>query len=425
MTDPASTPPRKHVAVIGGGVIGICSASWLLREGHDVTVIEPNGVAGGSSYGNAGCFNPSSVVPMSMPGNLAKVPGWLFDPLGPLSIRWPYLPTIAPWLIRFLKAGTPERVAAQAEALGNLLRNSVGVYKPLVENAGAQALMRQDGHLIVYPTRQDFDKDALAWKLRRDNGVAYAVLEDDALWQQEPSLSRTYRLGVFLAENGHTTNPNRFVSALADAFLRDGGIIAEASAESFAFENDRLAGIRTSTGMIACEAAVVAAGAHSGLFVRALGDRIPLDTERGYHIVLPEPSVMPRIPIMDTSGKFVATPMEGGLRIAGTVEFAGLTAKPNWERAHKLLPLAQRLFAGLATPEGQPAPSVWMGFRPSMPDSLPVIGYSRASRDVVYAFGHGHVGMAGGAQTGLLVSDLVAGRSPRIALQAFSPQRFR
>lgn len=415
---------RKHVVVIGGGVIGVCAASWLLRDGHRVTIVEPAGIATGSSYGNAGCFNPSSVVPMSMPGNLSKVPGWLLDPLGPLAIRWPYLPTIAPWLMRFLAAGRPRRVSAPAAALGDLLRDSVGVYRPLVANAGAQSLVRQDGHLIVYPTRADFEADSLAWKLRRDNGIAYSVLENDALWHQEPTLSRTYRVGVFLAENGHTINPGRFVGALADAFLRDGGTIAQGRAQGFEFDGDVLSALRTDRGNIACDMAVVAAGAHSKPLAQALGDRIPLDTERGYHIVIPGSSVTPRIPVMDTTGKFVATPMDGGLRIAGTVEFAGLVAEPDWKRAHKLLVLAQRLFPGLAEPAAVSDLPVWMGFRPSMPDSLPVIGRSRRSRQVVYAFGHGHVGMAGGAHTGLLVADLVAERQPGISLAPFSPQRF-
>jgi D-amino-acid dehydrogenase len=416
--------PRQHIVVIGGGVIGVCAASWLVRDGHRVTLLEPSGIATGSSYGNAGCFNPSSVVPMSMPGNLLKVPGWILDPLGPLSIRWRYIPSIAPWLFRFLRSGTPERVAAQAVALGNLLRDSVGVFKPLVDNASAQSLVRRDGHLIVYPTRAHFDADALAWKLRRDNGIDFIVLEGDALWQQEPALSHSYNVGAFLPGNSHTTDPGRFVQTLADAFRRDGGEIVQARAEGFEFDGDRLSAVRTEGGEIACNRAVVAAGAHSRPLTKALGDRIPLDTERGYHIVIPGSSATPRIPVMDTLGKFVATPMEGGLRIAGTVEFAGLEAQPDWQRAYKLLPLARRLFPGLnQSPDATELPK-WMGFRPSMPDSLPVIGRSHRSPHVIYAFGHGHVGMAAGAQTGLVVADLVAGRPPAFPLAPFSPQRF-
>lgn len=415
---------KTHVAVIGGGVIGVCSASWLLREGFAVTIVEPGGIAGGSSFGNAGCFNPSSVVPMSMPGNLAKVPGWLLDPLGPLSIRWPYLPSIAPWLLRFLQAGSRERVEKQAAALAGLLRDSPGAYRPLVENAGALDLLRRDGHLMVYPTRADFEADSFAWQLRESNGIEYTVLERDALWQLEPTLSRDYQLGVFLPGNGHTVNPQRLVNALADAFLRDGGQIKRARVEGFEHAGGRLSGLRTDAGFLAADRAVVAAGAYSKQFARQLGDSVPLDTERGYHIVVSNPEARPRLPIMDTSGKFVATPMETGLRLAGTVEFAGLEAAPDWRRARNLLKLGKRLFPGLSETYPEDRLSVWMGFRPSMPDSLPVIGYSRRVRDVVYAFGHGHVGMAAGATTGHLVTDLIAGKPPRVPIEAFSPRRF-
>lgn len=423
MSDPASGK-KIHVAVIGGGVIGVCSASLLLKHGFDVTIVEPDDIAGGSSFGNAGCLNPSSVVPMSMPGNLSKVPGWLGDPLGPLSIRWPYLPKIAPWLLRFLKAGSRENVEKQAAALGGLLRDSPLAYLPLVENAGARDLLRRDGHLMAYLSRADFDADALAWQLRERNGIAYSVLENEALWEREPALSRSYRLGVLLPGNGHTVNPQRFVRALADAFVRDGGRIRRARVQDFELVDGRLTGLRTDDGLLAADRAVVAAGARSRPLAKKLGDAIPLDTERGYHVVISNPEASPRLPILDTAGKFVATPMETGLRLAGTVEFAGLEAAPDWRRARNLLTLGKRLFPGLRDSYPESRLSLWMGFRPSMPDSLPVIGYARRSRDVVYAFGHGHVGMAAGATTGQLVTDLMAGTTPRLPVEPFSPQRF-
>ncbi len=415
---------KIHVAVIGGGVIGVCCASLLLARGFAVTIVEPDEIAGGSSFGNAGCFNPSSVVPMSMPGNLAKVPGWLLDPLGPLSIRWRYLPKIAPWLMQFLKAGSRENVERQAAALGDLLRDSPGAYLPLVENAGARDLLRRDGHLMAYPSRADFEADALAWQLRDRNGISYSVLENEALWEREPSLSRSYRLGVLLPGNGHTVNPQRFVRALADAFVRDGGQIRRARVGGFELVDGRLSGLRTNDGFLAADRAVVAAGARSRQLARQLGDAVPLDTERGYHVVISNPEARPSLPILDTAGKFVATPMETGLRLAGTVEFAGLEAAPDWRRARNLLKLGKRLFPALENDYPESRLSLWMGFRPSMPDSLPVIGYSRRSRDVVHAFGHGHVGMAAGATTGQLVTDLTAGTTPRLPVEPFSPQRF-
>lgn len=414
-----------RIGVIGGGAIGVAAASWMQRDGAEVFILEPNGVGNGASYGNAGCFNPSSVVPMSMPGMLHKVPGWLFDPLGPLSIRWSYLPTIAPWLARFVRAGQHEKVRHQASALRALLHSSPEQWAPLVRHAGAEHLVRRNGHLVVYRSRQAFDGDALGWKLRRDNGIAFEVLDSDALRQQEPALSRDYTLGVFIPDNGHTTDPHALISALADAFQRDGGAIVNGRARSLAFEGQTLVGIETDVGRLAADRVVIAAGAFSKPLASELGDDIPLDTERGYHVVIRDPEITPRTSMLDAEGKFVCTPMNGGLRLAGTVEFGGLDAAPDMRRARKLLTLGRRLFPGLAADYPEERLETWMGFRPSLPDSLPVIGPSRRSPEVFYAFGHGHVGIAGAAQTGRIIADLVAGRPPAIDIAPFSPARFR
>ncbi|MCS0502837.1 NAD(P)/FAD-dependent oxidoreductase [Ancylobacter mangrovi] len=424
MASSPRTNGRRTVAVIGGGAVGVATASFLLRDGHDVVLIERGGIGEGASFGNAGCLNPSSVVPMSMPGTLAKVPGYLFDPLGPLSIRWRYLPTLAPWLARFVRAGTRARVEAQARALKPLLDDSYGAWLPLVRHAGAEGLILRQGHLVVYRTEQDFAGDALGYQLRRDNGIAFDVLREDELWQFEPSISHDYTIGVLFQQNGHTVNPNRLVRTLAEAFQRDGGRILAAEAKGFLREGAMLRGIETDAGAIPADAAVVAAGAHSRRLAASLGDDVPLDTERGYHVLIADPETAPRLPILDASAKFVSTPMETGLRLAGTVEFAGLDAPPNWQRADYLLTLGRRLFPGLAAhyPEGRV--SRWMGFRPSMPDSLPVIGRASQCPDVAYAFGHGHVGLAAGARTGQAAADLIAGRAPAFDLTPFAPTRF-
>ncbi|WP_454683849.1 NAD(P)/FAD-dependent oxidoreductase [Ancylobacter moscoviensis] len=415
---------KRTVAVIGGGAVGVATASFLLRDGHDVVLIERGGIGEGASFGNAGVFAPSSVVPMSMPGTLAKVPGYLLDPLGPLSIRWSYLPTLAPWLVRFVRAGTQAGVRAQARALTPLLHDSYGAWLPLVRNAGDEALIRRDGFLAVYRSQADFEGDALGYRLRRDNDIAFEVLHEDELWQFEPSVSHDYTIGVLFPQAGNTVNPNRLVRTVAEQFQRDGGRIVAAQARGFARQGTTLTGVETDAGLIPADAAVVAAGAHSRPLAAGLGDSIPLDTERGYHVLIADPETLPRRPILDASAKFVSTPMETGLRMAGTVEFAGLEAPPNWTRADYLLTLGRRLFPGLAPDYPQERVSRWMGFRPSMPDSLPVIGRASASPDVVYAFGHGHVGLASAARTGMTVADLLAGRPPAFDITPFAPTRF-
>jgi glycine/D-amino acid oxidase-like deaminating enzyme len=420
----ASADARKTVGVIGAGMVGVTTASFLLRKGHDVVLLEAGNPGEGTSFGNAGCFNGSSVVPMSMPGIIRNVPKWLTDPLGPLVIRASYLPSLAPWLIRFIRAGTRAKVAVQARALRTLLDQGIETLAPLVRDAGAQDLVQRAGHLSVYRSEANWLKDNAAWKLRADNGVSWDEFNADELRQLDPGLSREYVKGVLVRENGHTTNPHRLVNSLARAFERDGGRIERRRVIGFELENGSLVGIRCEDGTVRADAAVITAGIWSKTLAAGLGDRVPLETERGYHIMIRDPEVAPRMPVSDAEGKFVATPMELGLRLAGTVELAGLAAPPNWERARVLLRHAKRLFPALRDDYPQERLSMWMGHRPSLPDSLPVIGASRRTRDVVYAFGHGHVGMACSAKTGKTIAELVSGERPGIDIAPFDPKRF-
>jgi D-amino-acid dehydrogenase len=418
------TQGKKTVGVIGAGMVGVAAASFLQRAGHEVFIVEPGNPGEGASFGNAGCLNGSSVVPMSMPGMIRNVPGWLTDPMGPLTIRWSYLPTLAPWLIRFIRSGTPDKVRAQARALRAILGPSLPTLAPLLKNAGAQELVKNVGHLFVYRSDAQWQKESAAWALRRDNGVAWDEFDADGLRQLEPALSREFVKGVLVAENGHTVNPHRLVNTLADAFRRDGGRIERARVTGFELDGTRLKGIRTENGTLAADAAVVAAGAWSKPLAAELGDQIPLETERGYHLIIRDPEVAPRIPVADAAGKFVATPMETGLRVAGTVELAGLAAPPNWERSRVLLKHVHRLFPALRESYPEERLSMWMGHRPSTPDSLPVIGHARRTPDVVYAFGHGHVGMAASPMTGKLVAELVSGAPTSADVAPFSATRF-
>jgi D-amino-acid dehydrogenase len=414
----------KSVVVIGAGMVGVATASWLLRDGHHVTLVDPEPPGKGASYGNAGCFNPSSVVPIAMPGTLKKVPGYLMDPLGPLAIRWSYLPTLAPWLFRYIRAGTKERIERQALALKSLLAPCLETLIDLARYAGAERYIARNGVLIVYRSRESWEADSYAFDIRRRHGIEWHDLDADGLRQFDSNLSRAFIHGRHLFNNGHCLEPGGFVAALADAVQRGGGTLVRARATGFSFYGEKLRAVATTQGDIQADAAVVAAGAHSKNLASLVGDEVPLETERGYHLMLRNPEVMPRVPTTDAEAKFVATPMDGGLRFAGTVEFAGVDAPPNWARAERLLQLGRKLYPGLA--ESHPLDSIklWMGHRPSMPDSLPVLGPSRRSSDVFHAFGHGHVGMTGGPYTGKVIADLVAGRPSPVDLTPFRPGRF-
>ena len=249
-------------------------------------------------------------------------------------------------------------------------------------------------------------------------------LNADELRQLEPELSRDYTHGVLVSGNGHLSNPGGLVKRLAEAFVRNGGRLVREAATGFEFIDGKLTAVRTGAGTQAADRAVIAAGIWSRPLAAGLGDRLPLETERGYHLMIREPEVMPRIPTMAADGSFVATPMDMGLRFAGTVELAGLNAEPNWRRADILLTQAQRMYPKLARTYPEARLSRWMGHRPSFPDSLPVIDRSSRAPDVLYAFGHGHTGMTGGSTTGKIVADLVAGRPPGIDLAPFSKSRF-
>jgi len=419
----------RRVGVIGAGMVGVCAASWLQRDGHSVFLIEPGNPGEGASFGNAGCFNGSSVTPAAMPGVIRNVPRWLIDPLGPLALRWSYLPAILPYLVRFARSATPEKVRAQAKALRPLVGPTVPLVRDLAKNAGAEDLIHQRGHLYVYRSAEALAKDGFAWALRRENGVVVDEFDGDELRQLEPALSRDYVRGLLVRENGHTENPLGLVTALVNEFRRQGGEIVQARALGFRLEGRRLTAIRTDAGELPADAAIVCAGAYSKPLAASLGDRVPLETERGYHLMIRGPEVMPRIPTADADGKFVATPMAMGLRFAGTVELAGLAAPPDWRRARILLTQGKKMLPGLAAdyPDADYSNgrlSMWMGHRPSLPDSLPALGPSRASPDVIYAFGHGHVGMTAAPMTGKIIADLVAGRPAPIDITPFSPGRF-
>ena len=414
----------RRVGVIGAGIVGVCAASWLQRDGHSVFLIEPGAPGEGASFGNAGCFNGSSVTPVAMPGVVRNVPGWLMDPLGPLSLRWSYLPSILPYLVRFVRSATPDKVRAQAKALRPLLGPTVALVRDLARDAGAEDLIHQRGHLYVYRSTEALAKDGFAWALRRENGVVVDEFDGDELRQLEPALSREYVRGLLVRENGHTENPLGLVSALVAQFRRRGGEIVQARALGFRLDGRRLTAIRTDVGEHLADAAIVCAGAYSKPLAATLGDRVPLETERGSHLMIRDPEVMLGIPTADSDGKFVATPMALGLRFAGTVELAGLAAPPDWRRARILLAQGRKMLPGLAASHPEERLSMWMGHRPSLPDSLPVLGPSRASPDVIYAFGHGHVGMTAAPMTGRVVADLLAGRPPRCDIHPFSPGRF-
>lgn len=410
-----------HVAVVGAGVAGLACAARLQQRGAQVTLVDPAEPGSGCSFGNAGCLSRASVVPVGLPGLWKKVPGYLLDPAGPFRIDWRHAPRVAPWLWRLLRASSPERVEAIADALLPLLDRSVVLWRELAAWAGVPELVRQEGYAFVYESEAAFRADALGRSLRERRGVRVEVLTGPAIREFDPALSPRLTHMAWLPEQGHVPNPQRLSTALASRLRAGGAAFVTARAHDVVLGDGRVKQVVTDRGVLDVDAVVIAAGAHSRPLAAKLGSRVPLDTERGYHVMLRAPSgAMPRVPVCSGEGKFFATPMEGGLRVAGTVELGGLIRPPNHARSSALVPLAQRMLPGVAAD----IESRWMGHRPSLPDSLPVLGRSQTLANAYFDFGHGHVGLTAAPASGGALAELICSGSTRLDLRPYAANRF-
>jgi len=406
--------------VVGAGVAGLSTALYLQRAGVAVAVIDPLPPAGGASFGNAGLLSPDTAVPIALPGMLRKIPGWLRDPLGPLSIRPRYFPRAVPWLARWIEAGRLPRVLAISDAMRALHRESLDCWQELLGPELYRELIRPAGQVQVWESEGETGSAAVEGQVRERHGIRADVLGADDLRQMFPGISREITRGLLVPGNGYTVSPQRSVCALGDLLRRDGGeVISEKAMKLIPNENGTWM-VMTNVANRSADHIVVAAGAWSRQLLDPLGIKVPLETERGYHAMLFDPEVTPSLPISNKSRGFGVTPMEDGLRVAGTVEIAGLDAPPNEERARILVKHVQRMFPALS------AKSVrfWMGYRPSTPDSLPILGPAKAHPGLHFAFGHGHFGMTGGPPSGRLVARLITGQTPGIEPAPYSAQRF-
>lgn len=406
------------VIVIGAGIIGLSTAMYLQRAGMDVTVIERGDPGGGASYGNAGTIASYACLPIATPWLARQIPGLLMDHDSPLSIRWPYLPRLSPWLLRFALAARRSRFLAGTSALAALLERAHQAYVPLLEYSESNDLVRSRGCLYLYATEDGFRKARPVMELQREYGISMQVLDKKDVAAMEPLIKHCYTRGVLFDQAEHIISPAAFTRRLASVFADAGGKLMHDDVLSIGKHGDGFE-IASRQNSITAKNIVVAAGAWSKPFCRMMGDSVPLETERGYHVMFPESNRLLTRPVCLFERGFYMTPMEEGLRVAGTVEFGGLDAPANPARFDGLEAGARLLLNGLGERGG-----TWLGFRPSLPDSLPVISASPRNAGLFYAFGHGHLGLTLGPLTGRLVADLVTGRTPEINLQAFRVDRF-
>ena len=410
----------KKITIIGAGIVGIATASYLRRDGHEVTVIDRLPPGEYTSSGNAGILSPGSCVPIAMPGILGKVPGYLADPYGPLKVRWSYYPRALPWLWRFVTSTRRAQIESTADALISLLRQTFDAHLPLATHAGCSDLIRQTGYVVVYNTDQAYRGDAYAWKLRRDRGVICNELDAAGIEKLVPALARNYERGVYLPEQGFVANPERLTKTLAQQFERDGGKILQRDVLDIELGPQGPQALITDAGRVPVETLVLCAGVHSAKFAAKLGDRVPLEAERGYHVTFSDSGLELPMPVCSAQNKLFVTPMEMGTRIAGQTEFAGIDAEPDYGRADVLVHHMKRMFPHVREVDS----TRWMGRRPSLPDSKPVIGRATRHTNVYYAFGHGHIGLVGSAPTGRIIAALVGGREPNIDITPFRVDRF-
>lgn len=409
---------RLTVAVVGAGIVGVSAAIWLRRAGHEVVLIDREGPAAGASRGNGGVLACSGVVPVTVPGIAAGAPRMLLDPHGPLFLRWRHLPRMAPWLRRYLAHANARDAGRAAAALAPLVGDGVEEHRALAEGTGAERRIVPSDYLFLYRSRAGFEADRFAWDLRRAHGFAWDELGAEALRSRDPALAPGFALR--LGGHGRIDDPGAYVEALA-AHLVSGGVrLLRAEVEGLVREGDRLRGLRAGGETIPCDAAVVATGAWSRGLAAQAGLAVPLESERGYHLELWEPSVVPRDPVMLTAAKVVATPMEGRIRLAGLVEFGGLRAPPSRAPFALLRHAARMAMPGLRWARE----SEWMGHRPAPADSIPVIGEAPGLRGAWFGFGHHHVGLTGGPATGRLLAAMISGRRPNTDMAPYAPSRF-
>ena len=420
MSQTLPRPGGQDITIIGAGIIGLCSAIELLQKGFQVTIIDKAEPGQGASYGNAGIISPWSIVPQSLPGLWRKVPGWLLDPLGPVAVSPRYLPRMAYWGTRFLLQGRRTQVEKNSQAMASLISDCIPLYQQLLADTGAQDLLRDSYYVHAYRNEKDANLNSLDYQIRIKNGADIERYNGQQLRQLEPALSTDFAAAIVIKGQARLTNPGRLGQVLANKVQLLGGKFIQREVGNIR-PNERGGWDCFYDGKShPSSQLLVAAGAWSVDLLRPLGVKVLMENERGYHISYPDVDMQLNNSIMDADMKFVASQMEGGLRIAGTAEFDDKNAPPNPQRVASLANLANKMFPDLGLSDFQS----WVGVRPSLPDSLPCLGKVEGLPGLHVAFGHSHYGMMMAPQSAKLIAQLITHEIDEKLLNDFRLNRF-
>ncbi len=409
----------EDIIVIGAGIVGVSAALWLQRDGHRVRLLDREGPAAGTSWGNGGILASGSVVPVTVPGLWRKAPGMLFSRAQPLFVKWSYLPRLAPFLLRYMRHADAASVERISTALSELLHDAPEQHMALARGTPAEAFLSPADYVYGYRDKAAFLADRFGWDVRRRRGVRSEEMDGAAMAAHDPALAGCFGYGVRLTGHGQVTDPGAYVQALACEFESRGGEILRAELHDVELESGLCTGIATSAGHLNADRYVLTLGAWSGDLARRLGVRVPLESERGYHVEFVNPNLTLKSTVMVASGKFVMNSMRGRLRAAGVVEFGGLDA-PASAAPFALL---RRQVADLFPDLTYDRVDEWMGHRPATADSIPVIGVSPKASNVLLGYGHHHIGLTGGPKTGRWLARLVTGKPMNTDLAPFAPDR--
>jgi len=412
---------QQQSVVIGGGIVGVCCALYLQKEGHQVWLIDPAAPGESTAKWSCGQMAVSEVIPLSKPGILKRIPGWLLDRTGPLALRPAAVPAILPWFLRFVANARHSRIEAISHDMATLTREVYADFAALLTLCPDKALLGQRPVIEVFDTPQGLAAERVHLQLREQLGFQAETLDAGAIAELEPALAGKFSTGVLFPDWCAVSDTKGFIAALTEAFVRQGGVRVDTEAASILDAQGRAYGVSLRDGRsLSADHVVVAAGTGSRRFFSQLGVRVPLTGISGYQALLPEPEVEFRHSVIYADGGFCFTPMTRGLQIGGTIEFAGADARPDFRRAEIILQKARKLLPQLNIADKE----FGVGHRPFLPDTKPIIDRSRRLPNVLMAFGHGQLGLTLGATTGRLIADLAAQRPTAQDLTPFSAYRF-